>query len=102
MNDSQLDRLIKSCGSCHAPPRFPSDVWNRIAIEPDSAGSISAWKSFLTETLARLSQPLGIFATCAAFVIAGALIGLGSRPESLPSEVQYIQFVSPFIHPTGR
>ena len=102
MNDSQLDHLLKSCGSCQAPSGFSSDVWNRIAVEPYSAGLISAWKRFLTETFSPLSRPVGAFATCAAFVVAGTLIGLGTRPEAPPSELQYIQSVSPFIHQTGR
>lgn len=102
MNDSQLDHLLKTFGSCHAPPGFSSDVWNRIAAEPDSVGWLPAWKQFLTETFAQLSQPVAAFVTCAVFVVSGTLIGLGTRSESLPSEVQYIQSVSPFIHQTGR
>ncbi len=102
MNDSQLDHLLKSCGACHAPAGFPSDVWNRIAAEPDSAGSLSAWRCFLRDAFARLSKPTAALATCAAFGTAGALIGFGSRPETPPPEVQYIQSVSPFIHQTGR
>lgn len=102
MNDSQLDHLIKSCGSCPAPPGFASDVWNRIAAEPDSPGKLSTWKRFLTESFVRLSQPVGALATCAAFVIAGTLLGRGARAESLPPEVRYIQSVSPFSHQTGR
>lgn len=102
MNDSQLDQLLKSCGISHAPPGFSSDVWNRIAAEPDSVGWMPAWKHFLMETFARMSQPAGAFATCAVFVIAGTLIGIGARPDSLPSEVKYIQSVSPFSHQSSR
>lgn len=101
MNDSQLDQLLKSCGSSTTPPRFSSEVWKRIAVDPDSAGALSTWKRFLSQTFTGLSQPIGAFATCAAFVIAGTLIGIGARPETLPAEVQYIQSVSPFI-PTGQ
>lgn len=102
MNDSQLDQLLKSCGTSHAPPGFSSDVWNRIAAEPDSPGWLADWKQFLMETFARLTQPVGAIATCAVFVIAGTLIGIGARPDSLPSEVRYIQSVSPFSHQPGR
>ena len=102
MNDSQLDQLLKSCGSCQTPPGFSSDVWNRIAAECDSTDWLSAMKRLLSITFARMSQPLGAIATCAVFVITGALIGFGSRPESLPSEVLYIQSVSPFLHQTDR
>lgn len=102
MNDSQLDQLLKSCGTSNAPPGFSSDVWNRIAAEPDSVGWVAAWKQFLMETFARLSQPAGALAACAVFVIAGTLIGIGARPYSPPSEVQYIQSVSPFSHQSGQ
>jgi hypothetical protein len=102
MNDSQLDHLLKNSGSFQAPPGFSADVWNRIAAEPDSTGLLTAWKSLLSEIFSRLSQPAGAFATCALLVIAGSLIGIGSRPESLPAEVQYIQSVSPFIHNTDQ
>lgn len=98
MNDTQLDRLIKSCGSCTTPPAFHSDVWNRIAAEPESRGWLSACNQFLWETFARLSQPVGALATCATFVIAGSLVGLGTRPDDPAPELQYIRSVSPFIH----
>lgn len=102
MNDSQLDQLLQSYGTCHTPPGFSSDVWNRIAAEPDSVGWLPAWKLFLAETFARLAQPTGALAAAAIFVIVGTVAGFGSRPEALPSELQYIQSVSPFIHKTGR
>jgi hypothetical protein len=102
MNDSQLDQLLKSCGKSQAPPGFSSDVWNRIAAEPDSTGWLPAWKQLLAATFARLSQPLGALAACVAFVTAGTLIGLDARPEAQLPELQYIQSVSPFIHQAGR
>lgn len=97
MNDSQLDQLLKSCGSCVTPSGFRSDVWNRIAAEPESHGWVGAWKSFVTETFLRLSQPAAAFATCATFLIAGSLLGLGTRPDAPAPELQYIRTVSPFL-----
>ena len=98
MNDSQLNDLLKSCGSCPTPQGFASDVWNRIAAEPDSTGVLAFWSRMFTQILDRLSQPIGALATCATFILAGTLIGLSSRPESQSPEVQYIQSVSPFAH----
>jgi hypothetical protein len=102
MNDSQLDHLLKSCGSCPVPPGFSSEVWTRIAAEPDSVGWLSAGKQFLAETFARLAQPSGALAASAIFVIAGVLAGYGSRPEAQPPEMQYIRSVSPFIDHSGQ
>jgi hypothetical protein len=102
MNDSQLDHLLKSCGSCPTPPGFSSEVWNRIAAEPDSVGWLSAGKQFLAETFARLAQPSGALAASAIFVIAGILAGFGSRPEAQPPELQYVRSVSPFITHSGQ
>jgi hypothetical protein len=102
MTDSQLDHLLKSCGKSHAPPGFSSEVWNRIAAEPDSVGWLSAGKQFLAETFARLAQPSGALAASAIFVIAGVLAGYGSRPEAQPPEMQYIRSVSPFIAHSGQ
>lgn len=102
MNDSQLDHLLKNSASLHAPPGFSADVWNRIAAEPDPTSLLKSWKNLLSEIFTRLSQPAGALATCAVLVTAGSLIGINSRPESLPAEVQYIQSVSPFIHQTHR
>lgn len=102
MKDSQLDQLLHSDGSCHTPSGFSSDVWNRIAAESTSDSWFQAWNAFLSATLARLSQPVGALATCAAFVIVGSLIGLQMRPEAQPPELQYIQFVSPFLHHVDR
>jgi len=102
MNDSELNQLLQACGSCQTPSGFKSDVWNRIAVEPDSASSLSAWKRLLADVCSRLSQPATALATCAAFVIAGTLIGIRARPQALPDEVQYIQSVSPFIHQSAR
>ena len=102
MNDSQLDHLLKTSGSLDAPPGFPDDVWNRIAAEPDPTGLLTTWRKLFSEILTCLSQPTGAFATCAVLAITGSLIGISSRPESLPAEVQYIQSVSPFIHQSHR
>jgi hypothetical protein len=102
MHDSQLDQLLKSCGTSHAPPGFAADVWNRIAAAPDSTGTLCAWKRFLAATFARLAQPAGALAACAIFVALGTLAGFGSRPEAQPPEVRYIRSVSPFIHQPGR
>lgn len=102
MNDSELDQLLKSCGSCQSPPGFHSDVWNRIAAESNSVGWLSAGKQFLAETFARLAQPSGALAASAIFVIAGILAGFGSRPEAQPPELQYVRSVSPFITHSGQ
>ena len=102
MNDSQLDRLLKTQGTYHVPANFSSDVWNRIAAEPDSVGWLGAWKQFLAETFVRLAQPSGALVASAIFVILGTLAGIRSRPEALPPELEYIQSVSPFIHQSGQ
>ena len=102
MNDNKLDHLLKSCGSCHNPHGFPSDVWNRIAAESDSVGWLSAGKQFLAETFARLAQPSGALAASAIFIAVGALAGFGSRPESQAPELQYVRSVSPFIDQSGQ
>lgn len=102
MNDSQLDQLLKSCGSCQTPRGFSSDVWNRIAAEPDSAGLLAAWKLLIAEVFTKLSQPTGALAACAVFVIAGSIAGLEARQETQAPEVQYVQSVSPFIHQSGK
>jgi hypothetical protein len=102
MNDSQLDQLLKSSGSCQTPRGFASDVWNRIAAEPDSAGLARAWKRLIAEALNKLSQPAGAIAACVVFVIAGSIAGLEARPETRAPEVQYIRSVSPFIHQTDQ
>lgn len=96
MNDSQLDQLLRSCGPCETPASFASEVWNRIAAEPDAPEPL--WSRVITLILGPLSQPLGALATCAAFILTGTLIGIGTRPDSLPPEVQYIRTVSPFAH----
>lgn len=102
MTDTQLDQLLKSCGARHAPPRFHSDVWNRIAAEPDCQESPTSWSRLLADTFDRLSRPTAAFATCAIFATAGTLIGIGTRPDSTPPDVQYIQSVSPFHHQSGK
>jgi hypothetical protein len=102
MNDSQLDQLLKTSGSCQTPHGFSSDVWNRIAAEPDSAGLLPAWKWLIAEIFTKLSQPAGAFAACVVFVIAGSIAGLEARQETQAPEVQYIQSVSPFIHQFGK
>lgn len=102
MNDSQLDQLLKSCGTSHTPPGFSSDVWNRIAAEPDSMGWLPAWKQFIAETFARLARPTGALAASAIFIAVGALAGFGSRPESQSPELQYVRSVSPFIDQSGQ
>lgn len=100
MNDSQLDALLHSHGTSQAPSGFSSDVWNRIAAESTSDGWLQEWKVFVLATFARLTQPVGALSTCAAFVIIGSLVGLETRPEPQPPELQYIQSVSPFLlHP---
>lgn len=102
MNDSQLDQLLKSSGSCQTPPRFSSDVWNRIAAEPDSLGWLPSWKQIIAKAFTKLSQPMGALAACAVFVIAGSIAGLEARQETQAPEVQYIQSVSPFIHQSRK
>lgn len=102
MNDSQLDHLLKSCTAQQTPQGFHTDVWNRIAVEPTSAGMLSALHRLFSEIFTRLSQPAAAFATCAVFVTVGSLIGIDSRPELPTSEVRYVQTVSPFIHQSSR
>lgn len=98
MNDSQLDHLLKSCGSCHAPRDFHSEVWNRIASKSAAEGWFPSWKRLVTMAFAHMTRPTGALATCVAFAIIGSLVGFALRPEVQSPEVRYIQTISPFIH----
>ena len=102
MNDTQLDKLLNTCGSCDTPPGFHADVWNRIAVESESLGWLHACKQFLAETMARMAQPVGAIAAAVIFIIAGISAGISLRPEPAPPELQYIQSVSPFSQHSAR
>lgn len=102
MNDDQLDQLLKSCGTRPTPPGFHSAVWQRIAAGPQSVGWMTRFMRLVDGAIGRLSQPHGALAACAASIAAGVLIGLGTRGESQPPELEYIRSVSPFLHQTDR
>ena len=98
MNDSELDQLLKGCGSpLPVPAGFVRDVWLRV-----EAAESAAWEPRAFHLLERW---LGVFglppvavATCTAMVVAGAWFGLNPAASNPPTEVAYIQSVSPFAH----
>jgi hypothetical protein len=97
MNDTQIDRFLKTICSIKTPPTFHSDVWNRIAAESGAEGGLASVRRYVSKMVDFLSQPLGATAAIASFVIAGCMFGLLIRPEKEPPVIQYIQSISPFI-----
>ncbi len=96
MNDSDLDQLLKDCGTPLAtPPGFMRDVWLRV--ETAESATWKALATRLTErVLGMIALPPVAVATCTAMVVVGAWLGMQPAASSPASEVAYIQSVSPF------
>lgn len=98
MNDFDLDQLLKDgAAPLPVPAGFQRDVWLRI-----ETAEASAWQPRAARLLERLfgvfALPPVAVATCTAMVAVGAWFGLQPRNDQPPSEVAYIQSVSPFAH----
>ena len=96
MKDSELDQLLKDCGTCVRPPAgFQRNVWLRIETS-EATGRLARMYRVLDRGLAFFTLPPVAVATCTAMVAVGAWFGLQQNGTPPSAEIAYIQSVSPF------
>lgn len=95
-DDAKLSSLLRESRAAPAvPPRFQENVWRRIADAEDrkSADSTSLVDALINWVL----RPRLAFATVAALVIAGSLLGVreGNQLARRNAQVRYLAAVAP-------
>ena len=95
-DDAKLSsRLRESRLAPPLPPRFQDGVWRRIAdADAEKAFGSPAW---LDAMISWVLRPRLAFATVAALVLAGALLGAhdGSQLARQDAQVRYLASVAP-------
>lgn len=92
--DEKLSALLRqSRVSPPLPPRFPDNVWRRIEDAEAPAKSVS----WLDALAALVLRPRFAYATVAALVLAGVLLGAreGTQVAKQDAEARYVALVAP-------
>lgn len=95
MNDSELDKLLRSAGNeLPLPVSFNRTVWQRIE---SSASESFGFRGWLERVSYQLTKPLA--ATTAVIAMTALGLGLGADSASHPENLKtaYVQSVSPFM-----
>ncbi len=93
-DDARLGALLRaSRPSPSLPPRFPEGVWRRI----EDAAAPAKPESWLDAVAALVLRPRLAFATVAALVLAGVLLGAydGTQVARQDAQAQYLAAVAP-------
>lgn len=96
LDDAKLTSLLReSRVTPPLPPRFQENVWRRIADA--EAGKTADSPGWLEAAIAFVLRPRLAFATVAALVVAGALIGVhdGSQLARRDAQARYLASVAP-------
>jgi hypothetical protein len=96
-DDAKLGALLHtSCVSPSLPPRFKENVWRRIeaAEAPVKSGENITWLEALAALMLR---PRFAYATVAALMLAGVLLGAynGVQTTRHNAEARYVALVAP-------
>ncbi len=94
-DDTKLSSLLRDARTAPPrPPRFQENVWRRIANSDASAKNTAGW---LETILALILRPRLAFATVAALVVVGALIGAhdGTQRAQQEAQARYLASVAP-------
>ena len=93
-DDARLGSLLRAARpSSSLPPRFQEGVWRRIE---DAAAPVKP-ESWLDALAALVLRPRFAFATVAALVLAGALLGTydGTQVARQDAQARYLAAVAP-------
>jgi hypothetical protein len=96
MKDNELDQLLKAAvAPSRVPASFQREVWIRIAAEESMTYGFNL-KRMLNGFLDLFAVPKIAVATCSAMILVGSLLGIVSVRTDLPSELSYVESISPF------
>jgi len=95
--DEKLGALLRASRTSPAlPPRFQENVWRRIedAEAPVKSGEVITW---LDALVALLLRPRFAYATVAALMLGGILLGAhsGAQTARHDAEARYVASVAP-------
>ena len=93
-NDIRFREVLRAVRpSPSLPPRFPENVWRRI----EEAEAPVKSESWLDAFAALILRPRFAYATVAALVLAGALLGTyqGAQIAKQDAQTRYVALVAP-------